>query len=142
MIRAFSKKCQGIKFRKVGDEQGEAGTALFICLKKPEIADWFYKALVAEGIRIGTSSGCKSLLHDKMVLEKKQMNPLSPPFGAGFDGQSLKYHPQLCPNTDLITSKMVCIAIGVDFTDKDIEDIEKAIIKVWTGMVLTKLDIA
>ena len=127
----LESKCSGIKFRKTGDEQGDAGIALYIDFENQERADWFKKALPAEGIRVGPSSGCCNLLHEKMVLNKVQVHPDMPPFGKGWPGENVLYSPELCPKTDDILASLECVAITPAMTEKDAQDVADAIIKIW-----------
>jgi len=123
--------CADMAFRQVGDVAGDAGIALYIDLGTPERAEWFGKALAAEGIRVGPSSGCTNLLHTEIVQSRRQVHPALPPFGPGWPGEHVRYTPDLCPNTDRILNAMRCVALVPAFTEEDIDDIGTAIIKVW-----------
>lgn len=125
--------CSGMRFRAVGDDEGDAGIALYMDMGTPERAGWFAKALKAEGIRVGPSSGCTNLLHTDIVQSRAQVHPLLPPFGPGWPGEHVHYGPELCPNTDDILASLICVALVPAFTDEDVDDIGTAIIKVWQG---------
>ena len=122
-----------MKFRPVGDPDGDAGIAFYMDIETHERAEWFAKALRAEGIRIGPSSGCCNLLHGKLIQSKQQVHPALPPFGPGWPGEHVRYTLESCPNTDRILASMVCVALVPRFTDVDVNDIATAIIKVWKG---------
>ncbi|NLG49280.1 MAG: aminotransferase class V-fold PLP-dependent enzyme [Chloroflexi bacterium] len=125
--------CPGMRFRPVGDPEGDAGIALYMDMGTPAQAAWFAKALAAEGIRVGPSSGCTNLLHTPIVQTKAQAHPLLPPFGPGWPGEHVQYGPELCPNTDDILASLVCVALVPGFGERDVDDIGTAIIKVWQG---------
>jgi dTDP-4-amino-4,6-dideoxygalactose transaminase len=124
-------ECPGMKFRAVGDDVGNAGIALFMDLETPTYAEKFSKALAAEGIRIGPSSGCENLLHSEIVQSRQQVHPALPPFGPGCPGQHVRYSPDQCPRTDDIFNSQVAVAIVPGYTQDDVNDIITAIIKVW-----------
>jgi len=127
----LSDTCEGMAFRATGDDEGDAGTALFVDLGTPERAAWFGRAVSAEGIRTGPPSACRNLLHTDVVKNRVQAHPALPPFGPGQPGEGVRYTPDLCPNADEIIASMACVALGPAFTEKDVEDIGTAIIKVW-----------
>ena len=127
----LSAECPGIKYRQTGDDSGDVGIALYIDLGNPQLADWFGKALQAEGIRVGPSSSCANLLLTDVVKYKNQVSPGLPPFGAGCPGENVEYKPELCPDTDEIFGSMRCVAIVPKMTEQDAEDVANAIIKVW-----------
>jgi dTDP-4-amino-4,6-dideoxygalactose transaminase len=127
----LSDTCEGMAFRATGDDEGDAGTALFVDLGTPERAAWFNRAVTAEGIRMGPPSACRNLLHTDVVAKRVQAHPALPPFGPGQPGEVVRYTPDLCPNTDGIIASMACVALGPAFQPQDVEDIGTAIIKVW-----------
>jgi 8-amino-3,8-dideoxy-alpha-D-manno-octulosonate transaminase len=126
-----SDACPDMKFRAVGDDNGNAGIAFYMDLQTPSRALWFEKALTAEGIRVGPSSGCANLLQSSMIQSRKQIHPALPPFGPGCPGEHVRYSPELCPRTDEIFDAQVAVAIVPAYTQDDINDIGNAIIKVW-----------
>jgi 8-amino-3,8-dideoxy-alpha-D-manno-octulosonate transaminase len=128
------ESCPGIELRQTGDDDGNAGIAFYIDLKDSKKAEWFAKALEAEGIRVGPSSGCCNMLHSPLIQNKQMTHPALPPFGPGWPGEKVTYSPELCPNTDIIFESLVAVAIVPAYTKDDANDIAHAIIKVWNGM--------
>lgn len=126
------RECPGLALRPSGDEEGNAGIAFYMDLGTAERAAWFGKALAAEGIRVGPSSGCCNLLQTDLVKSKRQAHPKLPPFGAGFAGEHVSYAPEHCPNVDRVAARMVCVATCPAMTDQDAADVVAAIAKVWT----------
>jgi 8-amino-3,8-dideoxy-alpha-D-manno-octulosonate transaminase len=124
-------ECPGMKLRKAGDPEGDAGITFFMDMETPEQAEWFVKALSAEGIRVSPTSGCCNLLREKFVQDKRQVHPALPPFGAGWQGENVRYTPEQCPKTDEIFASMACVPLCPAMTDSDINDIGTAIVKVW-----------
>jgi len=124
-------ECVGMEYRHTGDDGGDAGIAFYMDLGTPERGKWFAEALSKEGIRVGPSSSCCNLLRMGFVQNKQQVHSALPPFGAGWPGENVEYSPQLCPNTDMIHSSMVAVALVPGFSQEDVEDIAAGIIKVW-----------
>lgn len=134
-LRARIKNnCQGLSLRPVADENGDPGIALYMDLRTAERADWFSKALSAEGIVTGPSSSCTNLLHLPLTINRQQTHPAMPPFGKGWPGEQVRYSADLCPQTDKILARMVCIALGPKYDDAVVNDIGTAIEKVWKAM--------
>lgn len=126
------ESCPGIRFRQTWDEAGDAGITLFLDLGTAEKAQALNRALVAEGLQIGaTTHACNMLAHD-WVLERRQSHPALPPFGPGCPGEAVRYRRDQCPRSDAILSAMVCIPIAPRYTDEDVDDILRAVAKVWS----------
>jgi len=138
--RKVTDNCPGMKFRQVGDVDGDAGIAFYMDLETPERGKWFAETMHAEVIKIGPSSGCVNLLKDELIQSKRQVHPRIPPFGPGYPGEKVSYTPDLCPNTDAILKTMVCVALAPAFTDNDANDIIEAIIKVWHNIPAEKIN--
>jgi 8-amino-3,8-dideoxy-alpha-D-manno-octulosonate transaminase len=127
----ISAACPGLRFRQSGDPEGDAGIVLGLDLETPERAQWLTRAVAAEGIRIGPASGCKNLLRDPLVVQRRMAHPALPPFGSGCPGEHVRYTPDLCPNTDGIVASILMVVISPLLTEADAEDIARAVIKVW-----------
>jgi 8-amino-3,8-dideoxy-alpha-D-manno-octulosonate transaminase len=127
----IAAECAGLRFRQSGDPAGDAGIVLGLDLETPERAEWMARATAAEGIRIGPASGCKNLLRDPMVQERRMAHPALPPFGPGCPGEHVRYTPDLCPNTDSVATSALMVPLSPLLTDADADDIARAVIKVW-----------
>ncbi|MCX5660768.1 MAG: aminotransferase class V-fold PLP-dependent enzyme [Planctomycetota bacterium] len=123
--------CPGIALRPTGDEEGNAGIAFYMDMGTADLAAWFNKALAAEGIRVGPSSGCTNLLHTDLVKSKRQAHPKLAPFGPGCPGEHVHYGPELCPNVDRVASRLTCVALCPAMSADDVRDVTAAIAKVW-----------
>lgn len=131
--KQLTTECDGIKFRQTGDDEGEAGTALYIDFDNAEKVEWVNKALLAEGIHSSPCSSCLNLLHVDYIQKKRQVHINMPPFGKGYLGETVQYYPELCPNTDKIINSMVCVPVSQNYSDNDVNDIARAIIKIWNA---------
>ena len=124
-------ECPGMRFRHAQDETGDAGIGFFMDLEKPEPAQWFSKALAAEGLQLGATTRACNPLTETWVLERRQVHPALPPFGPGCPGEAVQYRRGQCPRTDEIIASFVCVPITPMHTDEDMDDIRRAIVKVW-----------
>ena len=128
----IASACPDLHFRQSGDPQGDAGIVLGLDLETPTRAEWMVRAVAAEGIRIGPASGCKNLLHDPLVVQRRMVHPALPPFGPGCPGEHVLYTPESCPHTDDIAASLLMIALSPLLTEADTSDIAQAIKKVWS----------
>jgi 8-amino-3,8-dideoxy-alpha-D-manno-octulosonate transaminase len=126
--------CPGMKFRQAQDETGDAGIAFYMDLEQGDRAQEFSKALTAEGLQLGATTRVCNLLTESWVLERRQAHPALPPFGPGAPGASVQYRRGQCPRTDAIIASFVCVPITPLHTEEDMEDIRRAIVKVWRGL--------
>ncbi|MCC5833142.1 MAG: DegT/DnrJ/EryC1/StrS family aminotransferase [Opitutales bacterium] len=123
-----------IRFRDSPDPEGDLGITLFLDLGNPERGQLFSKAYKAEGFRVGPSSGMVNLLHLDYVRNRSLSHPALAPFGPGHSGASGWYSLGDAPRTDKILDSMVGIAVGPLYSDEDMEDIARGIIKVYKGL--------
>jgi 8-amino-3,8-dideoxy-alpha-D-manno-octulosonate transaminase len=131
------EKCPDMILRPTGDDEGNCGIAFYMDLITEQRATWFNNALEKEGIRIGPSSGCCNLLAFEYVQDRCQIHPDLPPFGKNMTAENVEYHIDMCPNTDKIVNRMSCVAVSPAYTDDDVTDIIKAIVKVWENRPAT-----
>ena len=132
LVARLSDTCDGIAFRATGDDEGDAGTALFVDLGTPERAAWFNQAVSAEGIRMGPPSACRNLLHTDVVKNRVQVHPALPPFGPGQPGENGALYPGPLPeHRQHHRLDGLPWAWGPPYKPEDVDDIGTAIIKVW-----------
>ncbi|WP_268966022.1 DegT/DnrJ/EryC1/StrS family aminotransferase [Paenibacillus cymbidii] len=132
-IKQRFKDSRSIVFRDV--DEGECGISLFMMLPTPEDAAAFAEALAMEGIPIGPSSSCTNMLERTPITTRKMYKSSLPPFGKGHHGEHTVYDSvSMCPAVKGIVAKYVCVAIGVLYSDEDIDDIIGAIAKVEQGL--------
>lgn len=133
--RKYHKKIrehfEGNKHFKIRYIDGDCGITLFMLFKTKEEADRFKECLAAEGVTLGATSACRNLIPQYPIKNKKLVHDALPPFGKGFDGESIVYDSEkMCPNTDRIVERYVAMGIGPQYSEEDISDLIKAIEKV------------
>ena len=127
-LTAFMKEHYPQYPRREAD--GECGILFGFLLETPEKAELLRELVDAEGIACGATSACCNLMNNYPISTRAMVNPANPPFGPGFNGENRIYDPKNdCTNCDRIWARFFCISIGPIFTDKDIDDILKALEK-------------
>ena len=125
-------RCPGLTQRVTGDDAGDAGIAFYMDLGSAQQASAFSKALAAEGIPIGATSGCTNLLNLEAIANKAMAHPAMPPFGKGCAGEHVRYAADDYPQAGSVPARMVCVAVVPRYTDEDMDDVIEAIVKVWS----------
>jgi len=115
--------------------EGDCGVAIFILFKSTEETRKFEDALSAEGIPLGPKSACRNLMTQYPIKTKTLSNPSLPPFGKGYNGESVDYEKlNEKTKTDEILSRYIAISIGPMYTNEDINDIITAVNKVYRAL--------
>lgn len=124
-------KLSGVHFRTRPTDPGHCGITYFMYFQTKEEADKFAKALAAEGIPCGPSSGCTNLMELPSVRDKTMAFRDMPPFGAGWQGEYVDYasDPTSARSAERV-AKTVAVPIGPCYTAAEIDDIANAIRKV------------
>ena len=99
----------------------------------------FAKALTAEGVPAGAGYiqqpiyMCAEALANKVTFGTSHV-----PFIPAFTDRTIEYGPGLCPHTEEALAHMVTIGINENFSDEDVHDIARAILKVAQGMLVAR----
>ncbi len=116
--------------------EGDAGITLFMDLGSPDAATAFTAALKAQGVEPGASSGMVNLLTQEYVQAKRMVHPDQPPFGPGFNGESVSYPMEIAPRTTEYIDSLVAMGIGPRFTHCDAQFITRGIINAYRQVQL------
>jgi len=94
-------------------------------------ADWFARALAAEGIPASSGyTGVPVYLMMAPLRERRTFGSSAHPLDGCHGGRALEYPPGLCPNAERLLGSLVTIGLHEDLRDQDIEDIAAAVHKV------------
>lgn len=126
-IREHLKDNKHFKIRYM---DGDCGITVFMLFETKEEAARFEECLKAEGVTTGATSACRNLVPEYPIRNKKMAHDALPPFGKGFAGEHISYDPECCPHTNPIVGRYVAFAVGPQYTDRNIDDILKAVDKV------------
>ena len=124
---------KGFTFRSIVDPEGDSGYCVVFRLADGKTADWFAKALRAEGIPCG--SGREEGLHIYGVMpnlvEKRSISPDGFPWTHPANVPlAREYGPGTLPQTDKLMQQFLGIWMPPTMTEEDEQDIVKAVRKV------------
>lgn len=128
MIKDQIKDIDGLAFRRINDEEGDAGSTIMMMLPDKETARRFSEALNAEKITNGQLYGGRPVYTLPHILKQKTVDRNGFPFNQ-FD-EKIVYELGMCPYVEEQLPKNVCIFLTPVLTEKDAEDIVKGIKKV------------
>lgn len=118
----------GIQFRNVVDEEGDTAASFTIYLPTKEQTDLFNKAMRAENIDFGTQYGGKLVFMNSQILNRRTIDPSGFPFNQ-FD-EKIVYTEDMCPYARDLYPRSSFMFLNPTMTDKDVEDVIKAMKKV------------
>ena len=123
----------GLKMRKTPDVEGDLGVTIFLDHGTKERRDHFLRAVRAEGIAASPPGGSVILPMDERVENKVTVHPDWPSFNTP-QGKAIRYGRESCPQTIDAQQRLGGVILDPNFTDEDINDIVKAIRKVFLAM--------
>ncbi len=123
----------GIKLRKWPDPDGDIGVGIFLDMGTRRRRDRFLRAMRAEGIAAGGPGGSAILPVDKRIENKVTVHPEWPSFNTP-QGKAIRYGAECCPRTIDIIGRFGGVIMDPNFTEEDINDIIRAIRKVYLAM--------
>ncbi len=139
-LRANAKKVRegiadlpGLKLRKTPDQEGDLGVTVFLDHGTRQRRDAFLRALRAEGIAASGPGGSVILPVDKRIEDKVTAHPDWPSFNTP-QGKAIRYGSECCPRTIDIIGRFGGVIMDPNFSEQDLNDIVRAIRKVYTAM--------
>lgn len=119
---------EGISFKRVIDEEGDASSALVMFLPTKEKAGKFINAVRKENIFFSSQYGGRPVYMIPQIFYKKTVDRNGFPFNQ-FD-EEIVYTKDMCPVAIDLMPKNAFLFLTPDLTDKDIEDIITAVKKI------------
>jgi 8-amino-3,8-dideoxy-alpha-D-manno-octulosonate transaminase len=119
-----------IKLRKSADPDGDLGVAVFLVFETKRQRDRYTRAMAAEGVPAGAPGGSAVLPADPRIAKKATTHPAWPSFRSA-EGQAIRYGREACPRTIDILGRSAGVIIDPSYSDRDVEDIIRAIRKVY-----------
>lgn len=123
----------GLKMRKTPDLEGDLGVTVFLDHGTRQRRDQFLRALRAEGISASPPGGSAILPIDERIEKKVTVHPDWPSFNTP-QGKAIRYGRESCPQTIDVQERLGGVIMDPNFTDEDVNDIVKAIRKVYLAM--------
>lgn len=127
-IKNAIRDIPGIGFRRINDEEGDAGNALILLLPTPEKARAFIQAMSSEGIPVGQLYNGQPIYMVPQLLHQKTVDKGGFPFNQF--KEKVVYTADMCPQAVDIMARNVLISIGPELTTQDADDVIKAVRKV------------
>ena len=122
-----------LKLRELPDPAGELGSGVFIDFATKARCDRFLALMKAENITANKPGGSVILPTLPHIMAKKTGHPNWPSFQSP-RGKAIRYAPDTCPNTIDILQRYGGVPMDPKFTRQDIDDIVKAIRKVYPAV--------
>ncbi|MBN1852441.1 MAG: aminotransferase class I/II-fold pyridoxal phosphate-dependent enzyme [Pirellulales bacterium] len=123
----------GLKMRKTPDLDGDLGVTIFLDHPTQENRDRFLRAMRAEGISASPPGGSVILPIDGRIENKVTVHPDWPSFNTP-QGKAIRYGRDCCPQTIDVQERLGGVIMDPNFTEEDLNDIVKAIRKVYLAM--------
>jgi len=122
-----------LKLRKSPDLEGDLGVGVFLDLGTRARRDRFLRAMRAEGVHASPPGGSVILPVDKRIENKATVHGDWPSFQSP-QGKAIRYGSQCCPRTIDILGRAGGVIMDPNFNDDQINDIVRAIRKVYTAL--------
>lgn len=127
-VKEQLKGTPGFRFRRINDEEGDAGNALILLLDDPARVPSFLEAVCAEGIPFGRLYNGEPVYMNPQILYQRSADGSNFPFSM-FD-PPVKYTKDMCPVSVDILSRNVELMVGTTWTERDVDDVVRAVKKV------------
>ncbi len=128
IIKDGIKDVPGIGFRRINDEDGDAGNALILLLETQKKAVAFCRAMSAENIAMGQLYSGLPIYMQPQIFYQRTADNSGFPFNQ-FD-KPVVYTEDMCPNAVKLMARNVELMIGPTWTQQDAEDVVTAVKKV------------
>jgi len=123
----------GLKLRKSHDPDGDIGVGVFLDLGTAQRREKYLRAMEAEGVPASPPGGSVILPMAERIEKKVTMHSEWPSFQSP-EGKAIRYGAECCPRTIDILGRYAGVMIDPNFSDEDVQDIVRAIRKVYTAM--------
>ena len=122
-----------LKLRHRPDPQGELGAGVFMDSGTKARCDRFLASMKAENVAASKPGGSVILPTLPHIMAKQTLHPNWPSFTSP-RGKAMRYGPETCPRTIDILQRYGGVLIDPKFSRQDIDDIVKAIRKVYPSV--------
>ena len=123
----------GLKLRKTAAQEGDLGVTVFLDHGTRQRRDRFLRAMRAEGVHASGPGGSVILPIDQRIEKKATVHPDWPSFNSP-QGKAIRYGVECCPRTIDVIGRTGGVIMDPNFTDDDLNDIVRAIRKVYLAM--------
>ncbi|MBW8042089.1 MAG: DegT/DnrJ/EryC1/StrS family aminotransferase [Planctomycetes bacterium] len=140
MIKEAIEKFDGVSFRRLTDEAGDAGICLVMFLPDADTTRRALEAMQAEGVPAGGVYDSKVrdwhvYYYWEHILDKKSVAPDRLPWSAVPESELPKYSQDMCPRALDLLSRAIIVDINYNYSDRDCAAIANGINKVLRAML-------
>jgi len=128
MLKEGLNDVKGFSFRRINDAQGDAGNALILLLDDASRVADFLRAVQAEGIPFGRLYNGEPVFMQPQLLYQRSADAGGFPFNTVVP--PVHYSVDMCPRSTEILHRNAELMIGTTWTEKDADDVIRAVKKV------------
>jgi 8-amino-3,8-dideoxy-alpha-D-manno-octulosonate transaminase len=125
----------GLVRRRRPDPDGDGSSSITWFLPDPPTAKRFAAAVRAEGVPCAQMYGGRPVYMNPAVLDRRTASGKGGPWACAEHPTDRTYGQGLCPRTEALVARSVIVPIGVEYTDRDCDDVAAAVRKVACGML-------
>ena len=130
ILRERIQELPNVKLRRSHDPGGELGWTLDLLLPDTKVRDRFLGAMKAENVPMSAPSAATPLPPFPYIESKAAPHAAWPSFNSA-RGKEIRYGAQCCPRTLDFFNRAATLTVGPKYTDDDLNDIGRAITKVY-----------
>lgn len=125
----------GLVRRRVSDPGGDGSSSITWFLPAAATAKRFAAALRAEGVPGAQMYQGRPVYLNEAVLARRTASGRGGPWACAEHPTERTYGEGLCPRTEALVARSVIVPIGVDYSDRDCDDIVTAVRKVAAALL-------
>jgi 8-amino-3,8-dideoxy-alpha-D-manno-octulosonate transaminase len=125
----------GLVRRRRPDPDGDGSSSITWFLPDAPVAKRFAAAVRAEGVPCAQMYGGRPVYMSPAVLDRRTASGKGGPWACAEHPTERTYGEGLCPRTEALVARSVIVPIGVEYTDRDCDDVAVAVRKVACGLL-------
>jgi dTDP-4-amino-4,6-dideoxygalactose transaminase len=125
----------GLVRRRVADPAGDGSSSITWFLPTAATAKRFAAALRAEGVPSAQMYQGRPVYLNEAVLARRTASGRGGPWACAEHPTDRTYGEGLCPRTEALVARSVIVPIGVDYSDRDCDDVVTAVRKVAAALL-------
>ena len=120
----------GLVRRRRPDPDGDGSSSITWFLPDPPTAKRFAAAVRAEGVPCAQMYGGRPVYLNAAVLARRTAAGKGGPWACAEHPTDRTYSEGLCPRTEALVARSIIVPVGVDYSDRDCDDVAAAVRKV------------
>jgi 8-amino-3,8-dideoxy-alpha-D-manno-octulosonate transaminase len=120
----------GLVRRRRPDPDGDGSSSITWYLPDPPTAKRFAAAVRGEGVPCAQMYGGRPVYLNAALLARSTASGKGGPWACAEHPTDRTYGPGLCPRTEALVARSIIVPVGVDYSDRDCDDVAAAVRKV------------